>query len=188
MTSFEVPIRKRNMFYLIDFLSVVVLQGLVCPVGGSNQSRARDFVERIGRHILRVQFRLGRFRSQNRTFIKNVFRWIVSLDENNRSRDGLRLRFLQSHGHCRNFRSDGFCRRIIIRWLIGTGWRDGVIPFALLKSVSSTFNEQLLQAYSFANKLQSQTLIREKLRKLHSYKKGACKMLVKLTPKSVSHS
>jgi len=41
--------------------------------------------------------------------------------------------------------------------------------------------EQLLCRYCFAKKLQSQTVIREKLCKTLSYKK-TCKMLMKLTP------
>jgi len=43
------------------------------------------------------------------------------------------------------------------------------------------FYNQLLCRYSFNKKLQSQTVIREKLRKAPSYKKGMCKMIVKLT-------
>jgi len=41
---------------------------------------------------------------------------------------------------------------------------------------------QLLRQSSYAKKLQSQTVIREKLCKSLSYKKGARKMLMKLTP------
>jgi len=46
-------------------------------------------------------------------------------------------------------------------------------------SISSTFYEQLLRRYSFGKKLQSQTAIREKLRKALSYKKGLSKILMK---------
>jgi len=45
-----------------------------------------------------------------------------------------------------------------------------------------TFYKQLFHQYSFAKRLQSQTLIREKLRKTLSYEKPAIKMLVKLKP------
>jgi len=41
---------------------------------------------------------------------------------------------------------------------------------------------QSLSQYSFAKKLQSQTVIREKQRKIYLYKKAALEMLVKLTP------
>jgi len=50
-----------------------------------------------------------------------------------------------------------------------------------LESISPTFYEQLLHQYSKAKKLQSQTVIREKLLKTLSYKKAVRKMLVKLT-------
>jgi len=54
-------------------------------------------------------------------------------------------------------------------------------------SISSTFYEQLLRQYSCAKKLQSQTVTREKLHKILSFKEAARKMLVKLTPaRSVS--
>jgi len=49
-------------------------------------------------------------------------------------------------------------------------------------SISSTFYEQLLRRYSFAKKLQSQTVIREKPCKALLYNKGSSKMLRKLTP------
>jgi len=52
---------------------------------------------------------------------------------------------------------------------------DDLSPFALL-SISPTFYELLLHRYSFAKKLQSQAVIREKLSKILSYKKGADKM------------
>jgi len=48
--------------------------------------------------------------------------------------------------------------------------------------ISSTFYEQLLLRNSFSKKLQSQIVIREKLRKALSCEKGARKMLMKLTP------
>jgi len=38
--------------------------------------------------------------------------------------------------------------------------------------ISSTFYEQLLRRYSFAKKLQSQTVIKETLQKALSHKKG----------------
>jgi hypothetical protein len=41
---------------------------------------------------------------------------------------------------------------------------------------------QLLRRYSFAKKLQSQTVIREKLQKTYLYKKCASSILMKLTP------
>ncbi len=46
----------------------------------------------------------------------------------------------------------------------------------------STFYMQLLRQSSYAKKLQSQTVIREKLHKLCLYKKGERKMLMKITP------
>jgi len=49
-----------------------------------------------------------------------------------------------------------------------------------LVSIPSTFYEKLLRQYSFAKKLQSQTVIREK--PLEAYKKFQRKMLMKLTP------
>jgi hypothetical protein len=49
-------------------------------------------------------------------------------------------------------------------------------------SISSTFYEQLLRRYSCTKKLQSQTVIREKLCKLLLYKKVVLKMLVKSNP------
>ncbi len=52
----------------------------------------------------------------------------------------------------------------------------------LLLFISPKFYEQLLHLFPFAKKLQSQTVIREKLRKALSYKKAALKMLVKLKP------
>jgi len=48
--------------------------------------------------------------------------------------------------------------------------------------ISPTFYEQLLHQYSFAKKLQSQTVNREKLCTTLSYEKAARKMLVKVTP------
>jgi len=42
--------------------------------------------------------------------------------------------------------------------------------------------KQLLHRYSFAKKLQSQIVTREKLQKTLLYKKGVHKMLMKLTP------
>jgi len=48
-------------------------------------------------------------------------------------------------------------------------------------SISSTFYKQLLRQYSFAKKLQNQTVIREKLLKALLREKGAHKMLMKLT-------
>jgi hypothetical protein len=53
---------------------------------------------------------------------------------------------------------------------------------SLLLSISSTFYEQLLLQYFGAKKCQSQTVTREKLPKILLYKKGARKMLMKLTP------
>jgi hypothetical protein len=50
------------------------------------------------------------------------------------------------------------------------------------KETGVSFYEQLLRPYSFGKKLQSQTVIREKSFKALSYKKGLCKMLLKLTP------
>jgi len=44
-----------------------------------------------------------------------------------------------------------------------------------------------LRQYSFAKKLQSQTVIKEKLCKTLSYKKGTHKMLMKLTPEGAHH-
>jgi len=52
----------------------------------------------------------------------------------------------------------------------------------VLLSTSSTFYEQLLRRYSFTKKLQSKTVIREKLQEALSYKKVKFKMLMKLTP------
>jgi hypothetical protein len=52
----------------------------------------------------------------------------------------------------------------------------------MYKSISSTFYEQILSRYSFAKKLQSQNVSREKLRKTLSKEKGASKLLMKLTP------
>jgi len=49
-------------------------------------------------------------------------------------------------------------------------------------TISSTFYEQLLRRYSFAKKLQSQTVTREKLCESLSYEKVLRKMLVNLTP------
>jgi hypothetical protein len=49
-------------------------------------------------------------------------------------------------------------------------------------TISSTFYEQLLRGYSFAKKLQSQTVTREKLCESLSYEKVLSKMLVNLTP------
>jgi len=49
-------------------------------------------------------------------------------------------------------------------------------------SISSTFYEQLLRPDSFALKILSQTVIREKLFKALSYEKVGRKMLMKLTP------
>jgi len=47
-------------------------------------------------------------------------------------------------------------------------------------SILLTFYKQLLRQYSFAKKLQSQSVIREKLHfNTLSHKKAACKMLVK---------
>jgi len=56
------------------------------------------------------------------------------------------------------------------------------INSGLLKSISSTFYEQLMRQYFCAKKLQSPTVIREKQRKALLYKKGLSKMLMKLTP------
>jgi len=61
----------------------------------------------------------------------------------------------------------------------------GVVLLTLLApllKISPTFYEQLFHQYSFAKKLQSQTVSREKPRKTNSNKKAACKMLMKLTP------
>ncbi len=46
------------------------------------------------------------------------------------------------------------------------------------------FNKQHFHQYSFAKKVQTQTVNREKLHKTLSYKKVALKMLVKWTPNS----
>jgi len=59
------------------------------------------------------------------------------------------------------------------------------IPCASKISVNTlqqNLHEQLLRRYSSAKKLQSQTIIREKLHKALSYEKRAHKMLMKLTP------
>jgi len=45
-----------------------------------------------------------------------------------------------------------------------------------LQSISPKIYEQLLRRYSFAKKLQSQTVIREKLRKTLLYEKSAHKI------------
>ncbi len=55
-------------------------------------------------------------------------------------------------------------------------------PQRTLKTISPTFNEQLLRRYSFAIKIQSQTINREKLCINTFVWKSARKMLVKLTP------
>jgi len=62
--------------------------------------------------------------------------------------------------------------------------RSGKNVEANLKAISSTFCEQFLCRYSFAKKLQSQTVYRENLHKAFLYEKGAHKMLMKLTPGS----
>ncbi len=51
-----------------------------------------------------------------------------------------------------------------------------------LYSISSTFHAQIFCKCSFAKKLQSKNVTRYKLCKTLSYKKGGCKMLVKLKP------
>jgi len=51
----------------------------------------------------------------------------------------------------------------------------------ILGLISSTFYSRFFCRYLFAQKSQSQTVIREKLRNLLSYEKGASKMLMKLT-------
>jgi hypothetical protein len=51
-----------------------------------------------------------------------------------------------------------------------------------LKSISSTYYEQLLRRYSFNKISQSQSVIREKQHKAFSNKKGLNKMLMILTP------
>ncbi len=56
-----------------------------------------------------------------------------------------------------------------------------VIVF-ILRSILSTFDEELLRRYSFAKKSQSQTTIREKLWKALLDEKGEHKMLMKSTP------
>jgi len=48
--------------------------------------------------------------------------------------------------------------------------------------MSSTFYDQLMHQYSFAKKIQSQTIIREMLRKALWYENVSSKMLMKLTP------
>jgi hypothetical protein len=55
-----------------------------------------------------------------------------------------------------------------------------------LWSISPTFYGELLHQYFFAKKLQSQTVIREKLHKALSYEKFVLKMLIKLTPELLS--
>jgi hypothetical protein len=57
-------------------------------------------------------------------------------------------------------------------------------------SISSTFYELLLRHYFCAKKLQSQTVIREKLHKALLYEKGSSKMFMKLTigGKIIKHS
>ncbi len=55
-------------------------------------------------------------------------------------------------------------------------------PVDFVKTISSTFYEQLLHWYSFAKKLKSQTVRREKLGIALLYQKGMSKMLMKLTP------
>jgi hypothetical protein len=47
-------------------------------------------------------------------------------------------------------------------------------------SISPTCDEHYLCNFPFSKKIQSQTLIGEKLRKVLAYEKAACKMLVKL--------
>jgi len=54
--------------------------------------------------------------------------------------------------------------------------------FNHLHSISPAFYEKLLCKNSFAKKLQSQTVIREKLCKKLLHKKAAHKMLINLTP------
>jgi hypothetical protein len=49
-------------------------------------------------------------------------------------------------------------------------------------TISTTFYEQLCHQYSCAKKLQSQNVIREKLRKALLHEKGASNILVKLVP------
>ncbi len=52
----------------------------------------------------------------------------------------------------------------------------------MLMEISSTLYEEVLGQYSFAKKLQIQTVIREKLLKALQYEKGARKMLMKMIP------
>ena len=51
-----------------------------------------------------------------------------------------------------------------------------------LESISPIFYKQLFRQYSFAKKIPTQTVSREKLLKSILYEKDARKMLVKLTP------
>ena len=50
-----------------------------------------------------------------------------------------------------------------------------------MMSISPTLYKLLLHQFPFAKKLQTQTVSKEKLHKTLSYKKAACKMLLKLT-------
>jgi len=59
-----------------------------------------------------------------------------------------------------------------------------ILCSVLQKSISSTFYKQLLHQYSLEKKLQSQTIIIEKLCKALLYEKGKCKMLMKWTPEA----
>jgi hypothetical protein len=65
------------------------------------------------------------------------------------------------------------------------GWRKaGRVG---LVSISLTFYEQLLCQCSWAKKLQSQTVTREKLCIIRMYEKVVHKMLIKLTPDKQCH-
>jgi len=55
------------------------------------------------------------------------------------------------------------------------------------ESISPMFYEQLLRQYSFAKRIQSQTVSTKKLLKTLLYKKAGHKMLMKLTPSYTSH-
>jgi len=60
-----------------------------------------------------------------------------------------------------------------------------VFKTPVLKSVSSTFYQQLFCQYSFAKKIQRHTVSREKLLKTLLNEKAAHKMVVKLITKGI---
>jgi len=72
-------------------------------------------------------------------------------------------------------------RRLRLVCVSVIGVRGIVVRFRFLLSISSTFYDLLLRWYSFAKKLQSQTVIREIMQTL-LLEKAARKMLMKLKP------